>query len=125
MQCPALEQFAMARFIREGHFARHITRMRKIYKAKRDLLLRELRSRFKQIEFFGDSTGMHVVVRFPCKIFDQSLLETCRKEGVIVYPVEEHALVKGNYPDHIILGYGHLDPAHISKGVGRLATALR
>jgi len=125
MHCPALEQFAMARFIRHGHFARHITRMRKIYKAKRDLLLQELRSHFKQIEFFGDSTGMHVVIRFPGKSFDHSLLETCRKEGVIVYPVEEHAMIKGHYPDHVILGYGHLDPALISEGVDRLATVLR
>lgn len=125
VQCPTLEQFAMARFIREGHFSRHITRMRKIYKVKRDLLLKELRSHFKQIEIFGESTGMHIVVQFPGKFFNQPLLETCRQEGVIVYPVEDHTLVKGNYPNHVILGYGHLAPAHISAGVGRLAAALR
>lgn len=125
MQCPALEQFAMARFIAEGHFARHITKMRKIYKAKRDLLLGELHACFGPIECFGDSTGMHVVVRFPGKVFDQSLLAACRKKGVVVYPVEEHALIKGNYSDHVILGYGHLDPALISEGVSRLEAALR
>ncbi len=124
MQCPALEQFAMTRFLCEGHFARHIARMRKIYKAKRDLLLKELRSRFTQIEYLGESTGMHLVVRFPGKIFDQPFLDTCRKNGVIVYPVEEHARVKGNYRDHVILGYGHLNPALISEGVDRLAALL-
>lgn len=77
MQCPALEQFAMARFIREGHFARHITRMRKIYKTKRDLLLQELKSCFKQIEIFGDSTGLHLVIRFTGKVFDQATLKRC------------------------------------------------
>lgn len=125
VHCPSLEQFAMAHFIREGHFIRHITRMRKIYKAKRDLLLKELASHFEQIEYFGDSTGMHVVIRFPQKVFDQSLLAACRKEGVIVYPVEEHALVKGKYLDYVILGYGHLEPSHISEGIARLAAALR
>ncbi|WP_371363735.1 HTH-type transcriptional regulatory protein GabR [Sporomusa rhizae] len=124
-QCPALEQLATARFILEGHFVRHIARMRKMYKAKRDHLLRELQSRFNQIEIFGASTGMHVVARFSDRVFDQALLNVCRKEGVIVYPVEERALLKGNYSDHIILGYGHLDSALISKGVERLATALR
>lgn len=124
-QCPALEQLATARFIVEGHFVRHIARMRKIYKAKRDHMLRELRSRFNQIEIFGDSTGMHVVARFPGRTFDQELLKVCRKEGVIVYPVEERALQKGNYSDYIILGYSHLDPTLISKGVDRLAKALQ
>lgn len=125
VQCPTLEQFAMARFIREGHFARHIIRMRKIYKTKRDLLLKELRSHFEQINFFGESTGMHIVAQFPGKVFDQPLLETCRKEGVIVYAVEDHTLVKGSYPNHVILGYGHLEAAQITEGVGRLAAALR
>lgn len=125
IQCPALDQFAMARFIREGHFARHITRMRKIYKTKRDFLLRELGARFDQIEFLGASTGLHIVARFPGKVFDQPLLEACRKEGVIVYPVEEQALLKGNYSDHVILGYGHLTPPLIAEGVKRLAAALR
>lgn len=125
VQCPSVEQFAMAHFIREGHFIRHITRMRKIYKIKRDLLLKELQSHFKQIEVFGDSTGMHVVIRFPHKIFDQALLAACKKAGVIVYPVEEHALLKGKYLDCVILGYGHLEPALISEGVTRLSTALR
>lgn len=124
VQCPSLEQFAMAKFIHDGHFIRHISRMRKIYKAKRDLLLKELKSRFKQIDIYGDSTGMHLVIRFPDKVFDQTLLETCKNEGVIVYPVEEHALVKGMYTDCVILGYGHLDAAQISKGITRLAAAL-
>src|SRR5690606_9821330 len=42
---PVLEQLALADFIREGHFARHLRRMRQHYQRRRDCLVGELRDR--------------------------------------------------------------------------------
>jgi len=44
--------------------------------------------------------------------------------GVKVYPVENHAIEKGNYHNRIIIGYGHLKQEEIEEGVERLLQAL-
>jgi GntR family transcriptional regulator/MocR family aminotransferase len=60
-----LEQAALADFIREGHMERHIRRMRRVYKRRRDAFLEALDRTFgDQATVGGDASGMHLVVRF-------------------------------------------------------------
>lgn len=60
-----LEQAALADFIREGHLARHIRRMRRVYKRRREALLDALERHFgDRATVVGDAVGLHVVVRF-------------------------------------------------------------
>src|SRR5213596_40931 len=58
---PHITQAVMADFIREGHFARHIRRMRPIYAERRRVLVGELeRELGDQLEIVGDEAGMHL-----------------------------------------------------------------
>ena len=60
-----LEQAALADFIREGHLERHIRRMRRVYKRRRDAFLDALARSFgDRAAVIGDASGMHLVVRF-------------------------------------------------------------
>jgi len=60
-----LEQAALADFIREGHLERHIRRMRRVYKRRREALLGALARHFGgRATVVGDAAGLHVVVRF-------------------------------------------------------------
>jgi GntR family transcriptional regulator/MocR family aminotransferase len=60
-----LEQAALADFIREGHLDRHIRRMRRVYKARRTVLVDSLaRYLGKQATIDGGAAGMHLLVRF-------------------------------------------------------------
>jgi len=60
-----LEQAALADFIGEGHLERHIRRMRRVYKQRRDVLLEALDRAFgTRVTVLGDAAGMHLVVRF-------------------------------------------------------------
>jgi len=71
-QSPILEQRALASFIVEGGFERHLRRMRVLYRARREALLAALRRHIGDgLEVSGESAGMHLVVRLP-------LLETDR-----------------------------------------------
>jgi len=64
-QTAYLEQAALADFIREGHLERHIRRMRRVYKRRREALLETLGRHFGDGALVaGDPAGLHVVVRF-------------------------------------------------------------
>ena len=60
-----LEQAALADFIREGHMERHIRRMRRVYKRRREAFLEALARSFgDKATVTGEASGMHLVVRF-------------------------------------------------------------
>ncbi|HEV8395962.1 MAG TPA: PLP-dependent aminotransferase family protein [Vicinamibacterales bacterium] len=60
-----LEQAALADFIREGHMERHIRRMRRVYKRRREAFLDAVSRAFgDRATVAGDASGMHLVVRF-------------------------------------------------------------
>src|SRR5688500_18497962 len=60
-----LEQAALAGLMREGHLARHIRRMRRLYRLRRDALIAALDKHFGADAIVrGDAAGMHALVRF-------------------------------------------------------------
>lgn len=125
LHSPVLEQVVLARFIEQGAMERHIARMKKVYRRRRDTLLASLAHFFgEQVKIHGYSTGLHLVAEFPGKQFSETLLEEISNQGVRVYPVEVHTIEKGLHRDKIILGYGHVPEEKIKQGVGRLKAAL-
>lgn len=125
LHTPSLDQLILARFIKEGHLKRHISRMKKTYKCRRDFLINCLKTTFSnKINILGDSTGLHLMVEFKAQHFSKELLEEIEQFGVKIYPVEEHAIEKGKYPNQIILGYGHLNNDEIEEGITRLFQAI-
>lgn len=114
-------QLALMRFIETGALDRHIRRMRKIYRKRRDALLALLEQYFpRQIHIYGAGAGMHVVAAFDGVAFSPSLLQHIKAAGVYMVPVENHAIKKGQHLNHIILGYAHLTPAEMEQGLARL-----
>lgn len=120
-----LNQLTMARFIDEGHFERHVARMKKIYRRRRDSLITALKESFgDQVAVNGQSTGLHLIARFQGVNFNETLVNLLQTGGVAVYPVEEHAIVGGLNTDRIILGYSHLESEAILEGVQRIRRTL-
>ena len=125
LHTPSLNQLVLAKFITENHLERHIMKMKKIYKNRRDFLIQQLKSAFSnKINIFGYSTGLHLIVEFNQVQFTQELLEKTQQLGVKVYPVEDHAIEKGKHHNRIIIGYGHLTTEEIKEGVSRLQRAI-
>jgi GntR family transcriptional regulator/MocR family aminotransferase len=61
-----LFQEALTDFMRDGHFARHIRRMRSLYKARRAALVESLHAEFGDfLTIHGSEAGMHLTVTVP------------------------------------------------------------
>ncbi|MFP3918773.1 PLP-dependent aminotransferase family protein [Lysinibacillus telephonicus] len=125
LHTPSMDQLILARFIEEGHLERHIMKMKKIYKKRRDFLIHCLKTTFSNnIKICGYSTGLHLIVEWKECHFSKDLLDEIEVFGVKIYPVEDHAIEKGKHKNRIILGFGHLTNGEIEEGITRLNQAM-
>src|SRR5690606_7917399 len=87
-----LEQAVLTDFIAEGHFERHLRKLRQLYKARRDRLEHELRSRFHDPKISGAECGLHFIWRLPPHFPPaQSIQLAARDVGVGVYALRSGA----------------------------------
>jgi GntR family transcriptional regulator/MocR family aminotransferase len=122
-QSPILEQRALAAFLADGSFERHLRRMRVLYRARRKALLGALRRHFGAgAEVIGDRAGMHLVARL--RGAGPDFAERARRVGVLVMSTDAHHL-NGGVAGEYIFGFAEHDEATIEEGIARLGALLR
>ncbi|MCK0471757.1 PLP-dependent aminotransferase family protein [Halalkalibacter sp. APA_J-10(15)] len=125
LHTPSVEQLTLARFIEKGYLERHILKMKKVYRKRRDLLIHLLHKTFpNQLSITGHSTGLHLIAEWHDLHFSNKIIETIRTNGVYLYPVEDHSIEKGHHTKKVIFGYGHLNEEEIHEGIRRLSKIL-
>ena len=119
---PLIEQAALAEFIGEGHLERHIRRMRRIYKRRRDVMLDALGRHFgEQAEVRGDAAGLHMTVRFNGV---RDLGAHAKRCGVHLSSSEIYYLRNktGTAANEYILGFSAVSERVIRESIKRLAS---
>jgi GntR family transcriptional regulator/MocR family aminotransferase len=80
---PELTQAIVTGFIKEGHFARHIQRMRKLYAQRRDATAAGLQSVLgKHMRIDSQPGGMHLILRLQRQRSDRRLVARMLKDGL-------------------------------------------
>ncbi|MGE5624419.1 MAG: PLP-dependent aminotransferase family protein [Bacillota bacterium] len=120
----SLYQAAMADFIREGHFARHIRRMRKLYQERRSALVEAIHAEAGgRLEVVGAEAGMQLTVLLPRGVDDVAVARKAAAQGVSARPLSSCHL-KAPSRGGLILGYGGADLRAIREGVKKLVSCL-
>jgi GntR family transcriptional regulator / MocR family aminotransferase len=121
---PVLDQAAVADFIGDGHFARHIRRMRALYAERQGILVEAATVELAGLlEVQPAEAGMHLVGWLRKGMDDVEVSRRAAAHGVEVPPLSMysvHALQRGG----ILLGYTAVGEKEIREGVRRLARAL-
>lgn len=123
---PWLQQ-ALARFMDEGHFARHIRRTRRLYRARRaalaDAVAHHLAPRGARLR---EPTGaMHALVDLPPGLPAGAVARSARARGVEVLPLDYFAIPPDTeVGDALLLGFAGYGEAEIDVGAASLAAAL-
>lgn len=123
-----LEQLALARFIDTGGFARHLRRVRPIYRARRDAALAALSSVLPESAPTGVAAGLHIYVQLPSWCDERRLVDSAREQGVIVEGAAWHWANPQSAPPALVLGYGAMTEPAIRRGlelVGSIFDSLR
>ena len=120
---PGLVQTALAEFLREGHFARHVRKMRVLYAERRSVLVAALQEEFgDRLQLLGDQAGMHLVAAFE-EVDDRLLAKIAAHQGLWAMPLSSCYLgppaLRG-----LVLGYGDTETRLIPAGVRHLRAVL-
>ena len=124
--CPStLYQAVLTDFIREGHLARHIRRMRVLYMERHHVLTAEIQKQFgATVELVSGEAGMHLVMLLPSGVQDTIVWQNATKAGISSWPLS-FCYQKEPPRGGLILGYGGVDRNQIQAGVKKLAAVIR
>jgi GntR family transcriptional regulator/MocR family aminotransferase len=120
-----LEQAVLADFIREGHLARHIRRMRVLYLQRNQRLVAEIQEQLGgTVEIVSAQAGMHLVCLLPTGVDDTMVWQRAAQAGIASWPL---SICYQRKPQRggLVLGYGGVDQKQIHDGVKRLAAIIR
>jgi GntR family transcriptional regulator/MocR family aminotransferase len=129
MGCPAIEQAALAHFMASGGFERHLRRVVRALRARRDALFATLRQHARgAIELQESRAGMHVVgwLRGAAAQRPEALVAQAAALGVGLHPLAPHYLDPPPAPG-LLLGFAALSPGEIESAgrlLGRAIAAL-
>ena len=121
---PLLEQLVLADFIEEGHFARHVRRMRGVYAERLSVLLEEARLNLSGLlEISPVEAGLQTAAWLQGKIDAEAAAVAAAKRNVDVIPLDRYS--QGTSArEGLQLGFAALDIKEIRRGVRELARAL-
>ena len=117
---PYLHQEAITDFMREGHFARHIRRMRLLYSERRTALVESIRDQFgSRLEIHGSQAGMHLAVTLPKGLSDREIATRAARKGLWLWPLSPSYL--GAVPRQgFVLGFGNTAVEDMSHAVAQM-----
>lgn len=120
---PTFYQEVLADFITEGHFARHIRRMRVLYGERRRVLVDSIDKELgSAANVLGDEAGMHLTVTLPNQSHDVKIAELAARQNLRIWPLSPSYLDEAR--PGFILGFGSAPTEEIPAAVRKLRRLL-
>jgi GntR family transcriptional regulator/MocR family aminotransferase len=114
----------VARFIEAGELERHLARVRRLYRARRDALVAALRAELGELAALGPAeAGIHLRLDLPAGVDDVGLAERAREAGVGVAALSPYYLSDAR--PGLLLGFGAMPEERLVEGARRLAPLVR
>jgi GntR family transcriptional regulator/MocR family aminotransferase len=121
---PTFYQDVVADFIREGHFARHIRRMRTLYRDRRSALVESIHHEFgTAVQIVGAEAGLHLVVSFPELKSDVDLANRAARHKLWLWPLSPAYVGKASHQG-FILGFGSTSAEEMPRTVRKISSVL-
>lgn len=122
---PAFEQYILARFMDEGHFDRHLHRMRTFYRARRDKILSLLAHSpyAARITVKEADAGLHFLLEFHTSKRDAELRQIFENNGIRVAFLGDYRISDGGAEADthtVVLNYSGVEPTALAAGLGRV-----
>jgi 2-aminoadipate transaminase len=120
-----LAQAVMAEFLKRGYLARYTAKMRKIYRAKLDAMMRSLEKHMPEgTSWTRPEGGVSVWVTLPSGVDAAELLIHLRERGVMFVP-GRYFYFQHPQPNTLRLSFGALNEKEIARGVQMLGEMLK
>lgn len=121
---PLLEQLVLTEFITEGHFGRHLRRMREIYAERLSILMEEAQARLAGLlKISSVEAGLQTVGWLGEGLNAESVMTAAAERGIDVLSIDLYTHAKFE-KQGLQLGFAALEPREIRRGVRELAIVL-
>jgi GntR family transcriptional regulator/MocR family aminotransferase len=122
---PVLPQATFARMLASGVYDRHVRRVRRRQRDRRNSLVSALARYLPAARVGGIAAGLHAIVNLECPVDSAALVSAARTRDVGIYPLNLWRADPPPETSAVVLGYGSLHPSAIEAGVERFADAWR
>ncbi|MFD7257127.1 PLP-dependent aminotransferase family protein [Streptomyces sp. NPDC059874] len=122
----ALDQLALADFITCDAYDRHVRRMRKRYRQRRDQLLSALSAQAPHLRVTGISAGLHAVLELPPN-HEAPALAAARAAGLALDGLStyHHPAAPPPSREGLVIGYAALPDAAFGRALDALSEVIR
>jgi GntR family transcriptional regulator/MocR family aminotransferase len=124
---PTVTQGVLTDFIRDGHYARHVRRVRALY-AERQATLVEAGERLLRgaLALPSHSAGLHLVGWLPPRVSDAGVVAAAETEGVELFALSHYSIARRppGARGALLFGYAGFTDREIRRGIERLARVL-
>jgi GntR family transcriptional regulator/MocR family aminotransferase len=121
---PILEQLVLTDFLTEGHFERHLRRMRRLYAERQEAVLQAAAVHLNgMLELQPDEVGMHLVGWLPEGADDRAVSERAIAQEVRAQPLSNHRIEPGGRGG-LLLGYAGFPIPALQAAIRTLAETL-
>ena len=125
---PSFEQYTLERFLRQGHFEKHINRMRKVYKNRRNRLVDLLKTSpiSEKITILEQDAGLHFLLRIHTDLTDAELIHRWASAGIRIRALSEyyHGEVPAEDLHCLIVNYDSLTDEDLLRLQERLSLVV-
>ena len=120
----SFEQYTLARFLDSGHFEKHINRMRKFYRTRRNRVLEILdRSPYAdRMTIREEDAGLHFLVTVDTELTDEALVARCAEAGIRVRALSQyyHTAVPESGRHTLVVNYASVREEQLEAALAQI-----
>ncbi|MFI2102967.1 PLP-dependent aminotransferase family protein [Isoptericola sp. NPDC019693] len=121
-----LDQLALARFLTDGGYERHLRASRGRFRHRRAALLDALGTALPDLPVSGLAAGLHVVLGLPDGVPAAAVVRAAAARDVGVADLRRYRVsAAATGAEALVVGYGNLADARVDDAVAALAAAVR
>lgn len=120
---PTADQAVLARFLADGHYARHVRRMRKVYEERQAALVQAAAAWGGVLDVAPAAAGLHLLGWLPPGVSDVAAERAAVDAGLMVAALSRYAVARPAR-GALMLGYAAFTPAAIARAMERLGRLL-
>lgn len=122
----SFEQYTLAEFISEGHYERHINKMKNLYRKKRDAVINAfLKSRIcEMIEITEENAGLHFLLRISSDKNSLEIVNSAKKQGIRLSAISDYTYGANDSQNVFVINYSGIDEEKLDEGIDKIADII-
>lgn len=125
---PNFEQYTLTSFIAEGHFEKHINRMRNYYRSQRDLIMNCIKKhpKYTRVQIAEENSGLHFLLHVDTTLTDEQLVKKAAENGIHISCLSQYYKNQPDLslPHTILINYSGISSDLIPQAVELLFNSL-